>query len=147
MHIKYSYPLIFWLIITDFHLSLISIVGSFGALMCMLKIIKAKPIWPRIKWGHLKYFCWLIKQIFLSSISVMLAAWSRKFEVESVFCEIDIKNMRQDLTILYAHSITLTPGTMTVDVQKNHLLVHSISLSGIQELEEGKMKKRIANIQ
>ena len=46
-------------------------------------------------------------------------------------------HLRSDLgRLLLANSITLTPGTLTVDVEEDRLLVHWISLPAGMDLEE-----------
>ena len=40
------------------------------------------------------------------------------------------------LLTLYANSITLTPGTITVDVDKDRLLIHSVDSDAVQGLKE-----------
>jgi len=48
--------------------------------------------------------------------------------------------------VLYANSITLTPGTLSVDLDENELTVHALQKSSIDELKEGGMEKKISSI-
>jgi multicomponent Na+:H+ antiporter subunit E len=49
------------------------------------------------------------------------------------------------VTIL-THSITLTPGTITVSVDEDTILVHALEENSIQDIEKGEMDLRIKNI-
>ena len=45
-----------------------------------------------------------------------------------------------------ANSITLTPGTIAIDVKKNRYFVHSLSDKSAQELLDGTMRTRLVEI-
>ena len=50
--------------------------------------------------------------------------------------------------VIFANSITLTPGTISVDVEQDgHILVHAISTEGTQGLEGGEMDKRVTSLE
>ena len=42
-----------------------------------------------------------------------------------------------------ANSITLTPGTLTLDVYRGELLVHTLTREGAEELRRGEMNERV----
>ena len=46
--------------------------------------------------------------------------------------------------VIYANSITLTPGTVTVSVEPETLLVHALTREGAAGLKEGDMERRVA---
>jgi multicomponent Na+:H+ antiporter subunit E len=48
-----------------------------------------------------------------------------------------------DLTLL-GNSITLTPGTLTLDVYEGRLLVHALTPEGAETLRRGEMQRRVA---
>ena len=45
----------------------------------------------------------------------------------------------------YANSITLTPGTITVDTDRHHhwIMVHALTADGVAGLESGDMDRRV----
>ena len=45
---------------------------------------------------------------------------------------------------LLGNSITLTPGTLTLDVHEGRLLVHALTPSGAAALRGGEMQRRVA---
>ena len=49
--------------------------------------------------------------------------------------------------VILANSITLTPGTVTIDVNKNEYLVHIISEKAAQSLISGEMQARVKAIE
>ena len=47
----------------------------------------------------------------------------------------------------YANSITLTPGTITVNVSSNDLTVHALVRDGALDLEGGGMDRRVSQFE
>ncbi|MEM7260272.1 MAG: Na+/H+ antiporter subunit E, partial [Pseudomonadota bacterium] len=72
--------------------------------------------------------------------------WGPSGKVSPTLATIDAKNVRPDCRALYANSITLTPGTLSVDLEGGDLTVHALQKSSIDELEDGFMEKKITGI-
>jgi len=45
--------------------------------------------------------------------------------------------------VMYANSITLTPGTVSVELDNDRVLVHALSKEGVEDLLSGEMAKAI----
>ena len=74
----------------------------------------------------LTYFVVLVIEIFKSAIAVYKRVYSRKIEIQPqmVFFDVDIES--EFLRFVLANSITITPGTITVDVDDKHFCVHAL---------------------
>jgi len=48
---------------------------------------------------------------------------------------------------LYANSITLTPGTISIDVGSDVITVHALSREGAEDLASGEMGERVAALE
>ena len=79
----------------------------------------------------------LMKDMFLSSIMVMKLIWLRPNEVQSCYALIDAKSKDPIDQVIQANAITLTPGTMSMDLNNNKILVHAINFKAMQELRAG----------
>ena len=56
--------------------------------------------------------------------------------------------MKSDLgLVIYANSITLTPGTIAVDVEPGEILVHALSAAAAKDLEGGEMDRRVSQVE
>ena len=92
------------------------------------------------------YFLWLMKEIFLSGIEVTkIVLKVSDFEPRMVFFRMDYEN--PPAAALLAASITLTPGTITLD--KNEMRVYEVyALNGscAESLLCGKMQTKIARL-
>jgi len=55
--------------------------------------------------------------------------------------------LKRDLSLMtFGNSITLTPGTITVDIQDGHFYVHSIDRKVADDLLSGEMEEKVARI-
>ncbi|NBD37802.1 MAG: cation transporter [Verrucomicrobia bacterium] len=94
----------------------------------------------------LLYIPWLLWQMLRSAVyvAVIILHHPRKIEprVLSFRC-----NQPSDLQhVLFANSITLTPGTLTLDLKDGHYLVHSLTKATGEDLMEGDMARRVARL-
>ena len=49
--------------------------------------------------------------------------------------------------LIYGNSITLTPGTVTIEVDQGDLFVHALCNNSLNELEVGEMDKRVSYLE
>ena len=49
--------------------------------------------------------------------------------------------------VIYANSITLTPGTITLDVRNNEMLVHALTSDTAAGLQTGDMDRRVTRLE
>ena len=98
----------------------------------------------RIPW----YLVWMLYQIWLSNIHILRLALSPN-ELPGVEPKlVRIKtNLKTDFgKWMLANSITLTPGTITIDIKDDELLIHSISSLTTEGVEGDDMERKIAAI-
>lgn len=88
------------------------------------------------------YALWLIKEIFISAIDVSKSIWLNT-EITPDFAYIT-PELPSDLhKVIYANSITLTPGTITVALDNTTFLVHALHAENLEELNDGVMQQKI----
>lgn len=92
----------------------------------------------------LRYLPWLLWQIVLSNIDVARRILTRQPAISPTMVTVT-PQQRTDLgRVMFANSITLTPGTLSILVDENRILVHALSRSGGEDLLEGAMNRRVA---
>lgn len=122
--------LIFGIVICSAVCWLVSKVTDKGMFDYDKKIVK--KVYYRIR-----YYAVLIVEIIKANIQVMdIILTPGKIEIEPVLTEFDSDLKESNLNVLLANSITLTPGTITVDYEKNHFLVLAIDTSFTEGLED-----------
>jgi multicomponent Na+:H+ antiporter subunit E len=48
---------------------------------------------------------------------------------------------------VYANSITLTPGTIAINVDEDMITVHALSREGAEDLKSGEMDARVSALE
>lgn len=90
------------------------------------------------------YWVWLAKEIARSSIEVARIVLDPRLPISPQVVEFKARTDHPvDLTIL-GNSITLTPGTLTLDVHRGVIKVHSLTRAGADDLLSGEMDRRVA---
>jgi multicomponent Na+:H+ antiporter subunit E len=90
------------------------------------------------------FWAWLGKEIVTSSVEVARVVLQPKIVVSPSIVDIDASDLHVVDQALLGNSITLTPGTLTLDVHEGRLLVHALTSESAAALEEGEMKRRVA---
>lgn len=92
-----------------------------------------------------KYILYLCIEIIKSSLNVSKIIWSPRMAINPSVKWIDAYNTVLPNAI-YANSITLTPGTITVATSMDKLLIHALNKISIKELEQREMEEKIRSV-
>ena len=76
--------------------------------------------------GFFMYLPWLMKEIFLANIVVIKACLKADLDINPALVKVKTRCETDLAKTLFANSITLTPGTVTVEVEKGRMLVHAL---------------------
>ena len=110
-----------------------------------MRIIDETPIKFQVNAFKLvTYSFWLIKEILKSNITVTKTILSQKIQVKQNMFNVPLSPKSDAAQVIFANSITLTPGTITVETEKNSLLVHSLDFSDNTEDEIADMGNRVS---
>ena len=93
------------------------------------------------------YHLWLIKEIILANISVVKHIWLGNKTISPVLTTIKAHQKTDMGKVIYANSITLTPGTVAVDVVGDEITVHALLRQNIEELQAGEMDRRVCRLE
>jgi multicomponent Na+:H+ antiporter subunit E len=93
------------------------------------------------------YLPWLLWQITLANLYVIYLVLHPKMPIEPQI--VRFKNtLKTDLGIvILANSITLTPGTTTIEGNHDEFIVHSIAKKTADDLLSGEMQARVRGIE
>ena len=95
----------------------------------------------------IRFLPWLLWQIVLANIDLALRTLHPKMPINPMLINFK-NNLKTDLgMVILANSITLTPGTVTIDVNENKFLIHVISEKAAQSLISGEMQARVKKIE
>ncbi len=97
----------------------------------------------RFSVGIVKYWAWLFVEVVKSSLQVTREVLKPTISVKPVVLEIPRESRSDFQTMMLGNSITLTPGTITLDVDDDVLLVHALTPAGADDLAAGGMARRV----
>ena len=79
----------------------------------------------------------LLKEIIKANLAVTKMILRSDFVPEPQLVRFDVDLKKNRHLVALANSITLTPGTITVDLDENHFLVHALDASFVDGLDDG----------
>ncbi len=92
------------------------------------------------------YWAWLSKEIVKSSIDVARIVLHPRLPISPQVVDIKATAKRPAYQVILANSITLTPGTLSIDVHRGIIKVHALTKEGADDLMSGEMDRRVAAI-
>ena len=93
------------------------------------------------------YHLWLAKEIILSNISVVKHIWLGNESISPTLATIKASQKTDMGKVIYANSITLTPGTVAVDLTGDQIMVHALLREDFEALEAGEMDRRVTRLE
>ena len=144
----------FWVLLNGKWTTEIAIVGvivcaALYAFMCAFMGYSPKKEWqigkrlPKI----IGYFFYLVAEVFKSSWGTMVLIWSPEKEIQPRVTSFRTRLKTDAGKVVLANSITMTPGTITVDVQDDLFLIHCLDETFDVGTEGFEMEDRIARIE
>lgn len=93
------------------------------------------------------YFFVLLWEIIKANYATAQIILSSKYDNEPVLVEFDVPLRSNLAKIILANSITLTPGTITVELADNHYTVHCLDRSMAVGLDNSVFVKRLCKME
>ncbi len=93
------------------------------------------------------YALWLIKEIVVSNIEVTQVIVDPALPIKRNLVEVTVSQKTALGRVILANSITLTPGTVSVNVMGDKIIVHALSFEGSEEEMTGEMDERVCRLE
>jgi multicomponent Na+:H+ antiporter subunit E len=99
--------------------------------------------------GEVTYVPWLIWQVVLSNIDVARRIWSADPTAKLEPSMLSVTPSQKTFVgrVLYANSITLTPGTVSIRMYDDEILVHALHAGTASDVSEGEMDRRVSAVE
>ncbi|MBU1423109.1 MAG: Na+/H+ antiporter subunit E [Bacteroidetes bacterium] len=92
------------------------------------------------------YLLWLVKEIFMANLQVAYLVIHPKMPIDPFLVTFETKLPTSAAKVILGNSITITPGTITIDIEHDKFLVHCIIPGTAGSLENGQMQSRIMKL-
>jgi len=136
----------YWLMLSGYlHKPVLLIMGVISILVVLglslrMKILDRETA-PYMNVKVLGYFVWLFKEITKSNLVVIKAVLSPNMEISPKITKVPMKQSTDLGRVTFANSITLTPGTIAVEMCEDKIIVHALlakmaTASGFKEMGE-----------
>lgn len=137
----------------QFHNSFLMIVGGLcvalivwlSARMAIVddESVPAGGVWVRM----VLYIPYLLWQVLLSNWDVFKRVWDPALPVAPTMVRVPYTTRTAFGTVTYANSITLTPGTVTVEVLEGEMLIHALTPEAADGLKDGSMEAQVKRLE
>ena len=132
-----------WLLMSGLYKTLILSFGGISVILVMFLTKRMTEYDGYELKSHLslfktiKYFGWLFIEVVKSNWDVSKILLSRTIEVNQKFVKTPVSQKSDLAKVLFANSITLTPGTVTVETEDQSFIVHALNVtdSSMDELK------------
>ncbi|OGB06085.1 MAG: hypothetical protein A3E25_23275 [Burkholderiales bacterium RIFCSPHIGHO2_12_FULL_69_20] len=139
----------FWLLLSGYFTAFLIGAGAGCALAVVLFSRRMALIDPESHPVHLGprlllYWAWLLKEIVKSAWDVSRIIASPRLPISPTMVSFKPTQRSSVGLVIHANSITLTPGTITVEAEPGRFLVHALTRAGAEGAAGGDMDARVS---
>jgi multicomponent Na+:H+ antiporter subunit E len=142
-----------WLLLSGLYAPLLLILGAVSSVFVAwiaqrMGLLAPEPgsVWLR-PLRCLAYMPWLAWQIAKAYVDVALRILVPSKGISPRVLRVPSTQASDLARALYANSITLTPGTISIDVGGDEITVHALSREGAEDLAGGEMGERVSALE
>lgn len=146
--------LLFWLVLSP-KLTLEAIlVGSIVSCLVVLysqDIVFEEKEMPLYSFKKLKSFIvfigHLLVEIVKANIDVALIVLNPTMPIQPAFIKVPMMLKNDVNKVIYANSVTLTPGTLTVDVKEDEFIIHALTDSAAEGMVNSIIEQYVCKLE
>jgi multicomponent Na+:H+ antiporter subunit E len=140
---------LFWLLLSGFFTAFLMSAGIGSALAVVLfarrmAVVDAEGYPIHLALKALLYWPWLGWEIVKSSWDVSKIILNPKLPISPTLVRFKPSQKTNVGLVLHANSITLTPGTITIEAGPNEFFVHALTASAAAGVVDSQMDRRVA---
>jgi multicomponent Na+:H+ antiporter subunit E len=143
---------VLWLLLSGLYLPLMLFLGLASCLLVIVLVrrfetLDHESVPVHLGVGIFAYWAWLLKEIVISSWQVTAIILAKKMPISPTMVTVQSKGRGEVREVLFGNSITLTPGTLTTDIDENGVVtVHALTAAGAEGVVSGDMNDRVARL-
>ena len=132
------------------------LITGFGVASCLLvvflswrmRIVDDEAVPVHLLPRAILYIPWIVKEVFLANVDVARRSLSfGRLRISPTVFDTPTTQSTDLGRVLYANSITLTPGTVSIWVHGRAITVHAIAEDVADGLAEGEMDRRVTRLE
>ena len=144
---------LFWLLLSGYFVPFLLAAGA-GCAAAVVLVARRMDVIDHE--GHpihlgvralVSYWPWLVKEIVKSGWDVSRRILDPRLPVSPTLTRFKPLQKTDMGLVIHANSITLTPGTISVEVTRDEFLVHALTHEGAASLAGSEMDRRVAEME
>ena len=93
------------------------------------------------------YLPWIFGEIAKANIDVIKRILNSQLPISPTLIRVRCSQKSDLGRVIFANSITLTPGTVSIRVENDYIEVHALSRETAEELASGVMDRRVSQVE
>jgi multicomponent Na+:H+ antiporter subunit E len=143
---------VFWLLLSGYLTPFLLAAGAGSAITVLLlarwmKIVDREGHPIQMAGAVVLYWPWLVKEIAKSAWDVSRIILDPRLPISPTLVRFKPLQKTQAGLATHANSITLTPGTITVEASQEEFLVHALTRSGGAGVIDSEMDRRVSKVE
>ena len=143
---------LFWLLNSGHYTYLILALGVISIAIVVfiaqrMDVVDHESLFIRLSLKFTGFGVWLIKEIVLANLTVVKHIWLGNQSISPTIISLKASQKTDVGKVIYANSITLTPGTVTLGLVGEQILVHALVQENIEALESRDMDRRVSQLE
>lgn len=141
-----------WLLLSGFLEPFLLLAGLVSSAIAVLiahrmDVIDREGHPIHLSWRFITYLPWLVWQIVKANVDVARRVLTPSRPIAPTLEWVPASQQSDLGVVIYANSITLTPGTVSASVESGRIQVHALSKDAIQILNRGEMDRRARSVE
>jgi multicomponent Na+:H+ antiporter subunit E len=140
---------LFWLVLSGYFTAFLMSAGAACAVAVVwfarrMDVIDAEGHPVQLGWRIVAYWVWLSKEIVKSAWDVSRIIVNPRLPISPTLVSFRPSQKTTVGLVIHANSITLTPGTITIEAGPGEFLVHALTRAGAEGTTSGDMDRRVS---
>jgi multicomponent Na+:H+ antiporter subunit E len=93
------------------------------------------------------YWPWLFREVVKANWTVTKIILDPRLPISPTLIHMKLAQRTEAGQVIYANSITLTPGTVTTSLRGGMIQVHALTREAAQDLQAGEMSRRVLELE
>ena len=138
-----------WLLWSGFFNPLMLVLGGFSCALVLLvayrmHLFDSDVFALRFTSRLFRFWIWLGREIVRSGLEVTRTVLHPRLPISPTVAKFDSRCEHPVDRVILGNSITLTPGTLTLQIDKQNFVVHALNEQGARAILEGEMDRRVS---
>lgn len=112
-----------------------------------MRLIDREAFPYHLTWRLLGYIPWVLWQVIKTNVDIAKIILHPKLPIFSHLVFLEVKQKTELGRVIHANTITITPGTVTLDVRDGYFVVHALTRESAAQDGTDELNERVARLE